>query len=180
MMSNCNFWYVFSVRTGSELKIINQLKQESRFENFIPFILKKTSIYRRKGKKTEFEQNCFPGYIFIESSKCADEFRRFLFPVVYRIKDVFKLLHYGEDRSDIVLRHEEREMLSNIFGVNYSIGISKIYKKGDMVKIVSGSLIGYEGIIKRINSQGKIAVIEVTMFNMPIEINVGIEFISII
>ena len=172
------FWYVVSVKSGSELKIVNRLNFELAHTDIETFIPQKTCIYRRQGVKTEFKQICFPGYIFIQSNISAIEFRQAFLPVASRITDFFKILHYGDQRSDITMRKEEVEKLSNIIGSKFLIDISKIYKNGDFIKIVSGSLLGQEGIIKRIMSQKKVAVIEITMFNKPIEVVVALEFIK--
>jgi transcription antitermination factor NusG len=132
MPENKIYWYVLFARTGSEEKLIQSLKEEFG-EKIRPFVPKKVCVFRRKGKKTFFEKNCFPGYVFIESSKKAEEFIEFAFRKVYKYKEAYRFLCYG-DRYDIAMRDEERAALSKVLGTERRIGISIGFKEGDAMR----------------------------------------------
>ena len=76
------------------------------------------------------------------------------------------------------MREEERAALSRVFGNNYCIDISKGFQVGDSVKVISGSLMGQESIIQRINKGRQEAVISVNMFGTAVPISVGLELIE--
>ena len=177
MADNKVNWYVLFARTGAEEKLVEQLKYEFGEEFYFPFVPKKVATYRRKGIKSEFEQICFPGYVFIESDKPPEDVLSDAGNIIYRQKDAYRFLSYG-DKTDIVMRDDERVMLSKIFGADRSIDISKGFKEGDKVKVVSGALLNFEGIIKRINVSRKEAVIEVPMFGSITYVTVGLEIVE--
>jgi len=177
MSSNKVYWYVLFVRTGSEEEIVGRLKTYLDNKSFQPFILQKGCVFRRKGKKTLFYKNCFPGYVFIESNKSTVDFWNYVFPVIYEMEDVYKVLHYG-DRSNMSMREEERVGLYNIFGLEHCIGISTGFKDGDSVKVISGALKGYESKILQINKNRKTAVIAINMFENVVNVSVGMDIIE--
>jgi len=171
-------WYVLFARTGTEERLAEQLNYEFTDEIGISFIPKKIAIYRRKGVKSRFEQKCFPGYVFIESAKPLEEILNRMTPIVYRQKNAYKFLHYGENKNDIAMHEEERIALSALFNAERIIDISKGYKEGDTVKIVSGALVNREGIIQRVNVSRKEVVIAVYMFGAITSLTVGLEMIE--
>jgi len=177
MINDNVYWYVLFVRTGAEEKIVDQLKDNLGVEGYTPFIPKKSCVFRRQGKKSVFQKICFPGYVFVESKLPAMEFFGRTFPVVYQIKDAYKFLSYSE-RGNMALREDERVLLNKIFGVDRHIDISTGFKEGDSVKVLSGALVGNEGLIRRINKSRQEAILSVPMFNSLISVSVGLEVIE--
>lgn len=169
-------WYVLYARTGAEEKLVEQLKNEFDKDHYLPFIPKKTVIYRRKGVNKEFQQICFPGYVFLESDKPSEEVINDSKNIIYKLKNAYRFLSYG-DKSDITMREDERLALSKLFGPECSIDISKGFKEGDKAKIISGALFDFEGTIKRINTSQKQAVIGVWMFGTVTDVIVGLEIV---
>ena len=115
--------------------------------------------------------------MFIESGKPAKDFMGHAFPVVYKQKDAYRFLCYG-DRSDIAMREEERAALSRVFGDDYNIDISTAFKEGDSIKVISGALVGSESRIVRINKNRNEAVIEVAMFGTVVPVSVGLDVVE--
>ena len=76
------------------------------------------------------------------------------------------------------MREEERIALSGVFGADKHINISQGFKEGDSVKVISGALVGNEGMIQRINKGRQEAVIGVSMFGTMVSVSVGIEVIE--
>ena len=177
MWDNEIFWYILFVRTGAEERLVERLKDKLGGESYLPFIPQKTCVFRRQGQKSLFQKICFPGYVFIESDKPAKEFAEQALPVVYGIKDAYRFLCYG-DRYDIAMLEEERAALSRVLGNDHCIDISKGFKEGDYIKVISGSLMGQESLILRINKGRQEAVIVVEMFGTVVPVSVGLEIIE--
>ena len=171
------YWYILFVRTGTEEQLAKRLKYSLGNCGFQPFVPKKTCVFRRQGKKSLFQKICFPGYVFIESDKPTMEFIEVAFPTIDKDKDAYRFLCYG-NKDDIAMREGERLILSRIFANNYCIDISKGFKEGDTVKIISGALMGHESMIMSINKGRKKAVIEVQMFGTIVAVSVGLEVIE--
>jgi len=170
-------WYVIFVRAGTEERVAMRLNKELGSHGFLPFVPKKTCVFRRQGKKSLFEKICFPGYVFIESDKPPAEFLNYFFLNIRKIKEVYRLLDYG-DKIDIAMRNDERMALGRVLGSDKRIDISKGLKEGDNIKITSGALAGNEGMIQRINKVKQEAVIGVSMFSTMISVSVGFEVIE--
>jgi len=180
MQNNYDCWYVLFVKTGFEEEVAEQLRDELNATGFSPFIPTKVSIYRRKGQKSDFKQICFPGYIFIQSTNHADEFRRIIFPVVYKIKNAYRFLHYGDDRNDIEMCEDEKNCLHKLFGDEFCIEKVKLFKEGEVVKILSGPFVGCESRIKKISSKKKEAVLSLEKFRNIIDVTISIDLIDTI
>jgi transcription antitermination factor NusG len=171
------YWYVLFARTGAEERLAGRLRDRLGDKSCLPFVPQKTYVFRRQGKKSLFQRNCFPGYVFFESGKPAAEFMEYAFPIVYKQKEAYRFLCYG-DRHDIAIRDEERITLSRVFGEDKQIDISQGFKEGDSVKVISGALFGNEGIIQRINRGRQEVFIGVSMFGTIVSVSVGIEVIE--
>lgn len=170
------YWYVLFCRTGAEERLAEKLKSRLG-EGCLPFVPQKTCVFRRQGQKSLFQKICFPGYVFIESDKPAKEFIGHAFPVVYKLKEAYRFLCYG-DRGDIAMREEERIALSGIIGQDHCIDISIGFKEGDSVKVTSGALVGNESRILRINKNRHEAIIEVAMFGTKVPVSIGLDVIE--
>ena len=115
----------------------------------------------------------FPGYLFVNTD--ADRIESFAeqirhsdqFAVVLSTNDVFTPV------SD-----EEVFLIENAYANNGVLGSSIGVIEGDKVKILSGPLIGKEGLIKSINRHKRSAVIELIMFGRVSTIKIGLEIIS--
>ena len=177
MPDESSYLYVLFSRTGAEEKLSNQLNNELGGEGFLAFAPQKYCVFRRQGQQSSFQKTCFPGYVFIESSKSVNEFMKQKFPAVSRTKDAYRFLCYG-DRYDIAMREEERVELIKLIGKDHCIDISTGFREGDSVKIISGVLVGNESRLLRINRNRKEAIITLNMFGSPIEVSVGLELIE--
>jgi len=177
MLDNKIYWYVLFVRTGAEERVAERLKRNPACSSFRPFVPQKTCVFRRQGQKSLFQKICFPGYVFIETELPAAEFISQAFPVVYKLREVYRFLNYGNE-SDIAMRDEERIVLSQVFGKESCIEISMGFKEGDSIRVISGALEGKESKILRINNNRHEAVIEINMFATATLVSVGIEIIE--
>ena len=170
-------WYVLYARTGSELRVVERLKSTLDSSQYLPFIPRKTCVFRRQGKKSVFQKNCFPGYVFIESNRSMAEFIEHVYPIIYKLKDAYRFLNYG-DKSNIAMKDEERIALSKIIGIDHCIDISIGLKVGDSVKVLSGVLSGNESKIVQVNKGKHEAIISIQMFGNMVPVSVGLEIID--
>jgi len=171
------YWYVLFARTGTEERLVEKLKDLLGSEGYRPFVPQKTCVFRRQGQKSLFQKPCFPGYVFIESDKSAAEFIEHAYPIIYKLKEAYRFLCYG-DKTDIAMRDEERVVLKNVLGDDYRIDISTGYKEGEFVKIISGPLVGKESRIVSINRGRREAIVEVELFGNTVQVSVGLEMIE--
>lgn len=171
------YWYVLFVRTGAEEKVAENMKINLSSINCTPFIPRKTCVFRRQGQKSLFNKICFPSYVFIESDKSPTEFVQYAFPITYKLKEAYRFLNYGE-RFDMAMRDEERNSLSKILGSDHCIDISKGFKEGDSVRIITGALSGNESKILKVNRNRNEAVIEIEMFGSTVPVSVGLEVVE--
>ena len=172
------YWYVLFVQTGREEEIVDELKRIFTDTHFKPFLLKTVHVFRRQGKKSLFQKICFPGYVFIESNKTSDIFTARMFSLAYPIKHIYKVLHYGDNRTDIAIHESERIELSKLFGKEYCADISQGFKENDFVKIISGPLVDQESKILRFNKNRNEAVVRIDMFGKPVEVLVGLNVLQ--
>ena len=56
--------------------------------------------------------------------------------------------------------------------------LSQGYIEGDKINIISGPLVGYEGMIKKIDRHKRVAYIEVKLFDQITMVQVGLEIIG--
>ena len=73
---------------------------------------------------------------------------------------------------------EEVFLIDNAYSNNGVLGSSIGIIEGDRVKILSGPLIGKEGLIKSINRHKRSAIIELIMFGRVSTVKIGLEIIS--
>lgn len=177
MFDNKYYWYVLFARTGAETLLVDRLKEKLDNNYFQPFIPQKTCIFRRKGQKSLFNKICFPGYVFIESIEPEKDFIHDAFPIVYKIREAYRFLYYG-DKSKIAMKEKEMEILNKIFGINHCIEMSTGFKEGDSIRVISGALIGYESKILKFSRNRQQAVIAVDMFGTTVQISVGLNIIE--
>jgi transcriptional antiterminator NusG len=176
MTNNDVYWYVLFSRTGAEEKLVDILREITADRGCFPFVPKKTCVFRRQGQKSFFQKVCFPGYVFIESDKSAEDFISSFFPVVHKINHAYRFLSYGQ-RYDIAMREDERIALCSLLGKNHCMDISIGFKEGDSIRIVSGALAGSESRILRINKNRKEAIVSIEMFGSKVEVSVGLDII---
>jgi transcription antitermination factor NusG len=84
------------------------------------------------------------------------------------------LLDNGND-SDVAVRENERKVLHSLFSDEHCIEVPTIYKEGDSVKVLSGTLAGHESKIVRLDKYG--VIINVEMFGKSIEVKLGVELV---
>ncbi|MCD8365896.1 MAG: antiterminator LoaP [Clostridiales bacterium] len=165
-------WYVIQVRTGTEEDIVRKCG-----ERISPAVLEKCFIpryeERRKiqGQWQTVRKILFVGYVFLSvpSAEDIDE----LFLELKKVTGLTKLLGVGEDI--VPLTESEVAFLSRFGGEAQVVEMSEGVIEGSQVRILSGPLLGLEGLIKKIDRHKRKAYLEVEMFGRVQRIEVGLE-----
>lgn len=166
-------WYVVQVKRGQEestaAKCRQFISEDILEECFVP---KYKSMKRFHGKWHHMEQVLFPGYVFMITDHVDD-----LFTKLKQVPDFTMLL--GNDGEAIYpIYKEEVLFLLKYDTKDHNLDMSQGYIVGDKMTIVSGPLIGHEGLIKKIDRHKRLAFLEVEMLGQISVIKVGLEIIS--
>lgn len=116
------------------------------------------------------KQVLFPGYVFVVTEDLIT-----LFDSLKKINGLTKLLKTGDEF--VPLTEEEKAFLLQFGGEEHVVEISKGILEGSTVKVISGPLVGKEGLIKKINYHKRKAYLELDMFRHRQLIEVGLEVI---
>ena len=73
---------------------------------------------------------------------------------------------------------EEAIFLLKFGKEKHIVDLSQGYIEGDKINIISGPLVGYEGMIKKIDRHKRVAYIEVKLFDQITMVQVGLEIIG--
>jgi transcriptional antiterminator NusG len=94
------------------------------------------------------------------------------------MKCVYSLLHYGDNKKDVAVREEERSYWERLFDADFCVVGSVGFIEGDTIQITSGSLIGLEGQIKKINRHKREAIVEMEIVGARREVTLMLEIIE--
>jgi transcriptional antiterminator NusG len=174
-------WVILFARTGSEEKLKGTLEENLNSKEFLPFVPVKEMPYRRKGIVSELRKPLFPGYIFIRTGIEPDLVADRLAVALRNVggyEQIYSLLHYGDDKKDVVVRDEERLHWERLFDEDFCIKGSVGFVVGDMVQVTSGALMGMESRIKKINRHNREAVVEMKMMGAVREVSLMLEIVE--
>ena len=165
-------WYAIRTITGHEKRVKSFLESEipiAGMENKISQVLiPEEKVFEVKGgkKKVKFK-NFFPGYVLIEAM-LDDEVSNF----ISRTPSVLKMV--GSKNEAVPLREDE---IKRILGrINDSEDKEKIdvqFEKGDLVKVINGPFMNFNGTINDINLERMKVKVMVSIFGRktPIELD---------
>lgn len=167
-------WYVIWTTTGCEHKLdlwVKDYVPEEYYDDcFVPQIDQNKKV---NGVWKIVHKTLFPGYMFVNTDAERIE------PFAERIRhsDQFAVV-LSTDEIYTPVNDEEVFLIENAYANNGVLGSSIGIIEGDKVKILSGPLIGKEGLIRSINRHKRTAIIEFNMFGRISEIKIGLEIIS--
>jgi transcription termination/antitermination protein NusG len=173
-------WVILFVRTGLEEKIARVLKERLSVDEYLPFLPTKETPRRSRGVIYKECKLLFPGYIFIKTGIGADSIAEKLKSAIAGIvcrKDIYSILHYGDDEKDVVMREQERLYWERLFDPNFCITGSIGFIEGDVIRITSGALVGMESRIKLVNRHKREAVVEMEIMGAIRKVMVMLEVV---
>ncbi len=128
-------WYVFYLRPRTESLVYKTLANLN-YEVFYP-VVQSTRIWKNRQKKT-ITSPLFPSYLFVYSY--AHE--------LYSIKCLPQVVGYVTfEGKPSTISEKEIEGIRRMLGLGCAITVEAKFLKGERVRIISGPLIGYEGIL---------------------------------
>ena len=172
-----NMYYVINVKTGHEDKIIESIRNTAHGDYFEVFSPARKSLRKYGDKYREVTERCFPGYLFVETSKPKE-----LFFDLYWIDEYTKLLgREGITYNFVPLNEEESRMIDILYNKynNRTTEISDItVEPGQKIKVLDGPLDGIEGTIKKVNLHKREVLIEFPFCNRKAEAKLAINIIT--
>jgi transcriptional antiterminator NusG len=171
-------WVILFVRTGLEEKIVCKLKENLNVDEYLPFLPTVETPRRNKGVIHKERKLLFPGYVFvqtaIEVASIAEKLTSAMNGITHR-KDIYDILHYGDNEKNVAMRESERLHWERLFDSEFCITGSFGVIEGDVMRIMSGVLVGMESRIKRINRHKREAIVEMEIMGTVREVKVMLE-----
>ena len=166
-------WYVVHTYSGYENKVANDLAKivESRGMQDLIHDIKiptETVTEIKEDKKREIERKIFPGYVLIKMIVTDDSWY-----VVRNIRGCTGFV--GPGSKPVPLTQEE---VANLGVEKHSVQVG--YQEGDNVKIISGPLEGYTGIVKTVDTDNNNVCVVLSMFGRETPVELELDQISII
>ena len=164
-------WYVIQVYTGRELEIAQQCRDRVAEEGedvFVPLAERWTKI---RGERTLITSRLFPGYVFIETERIEDFYKR-----LNRIYGMTKVLRTGDEMTPI--QKEEEEYLRRLGGEEHVAKYSEGSIEGDKLVVTSGPLKDFEGNVKKILRHKRLVVMEVSLLGQTVEVTLGLGIVE--
>jgi len=172
-----DFWYVFFVKTGREMVVLEEAARYFLCEEVRPFLPYVENLFRKKGTVKKEQRLMFPGYLFVETAIPRNEFQKRTAEFVKKSKHVMRLLLDCESEQASVT-DQEREAIQGLWvGEEKGIAASKGVIEGDKVIITEGSLVGMEAVIRKIDRHKLRAEIEIDFLGQVHRVVVGLEIV---
>lgn len=165
-------WYAIRTITGHEKRVKSFLESEipiAGLEHKITQVLiPEEKVFEVKGgkKKVKFK-NFFPGYVLVEVM-LDDEVSNF----ISRTPSVLKMV--GSKNEAVPLREDEiKRILGRINESDEKEKIDVQFEKGDLIKVVNGPFVNFNGTINDINLEKMKVKVMVSIFGRktPIELD---------
>jgi len=168
------------VMTGYEHEIERTISKYWRIDGVRSFIPMFDARFKKAGFVLSEKRRLMPGYVFLETGLSGLELYQLIKPHISRTENVLKLLRYGSGDMDesFELHEADRTFLQKLMNDEQCIEMSQGYIKGTAITITEGPLIGYEGLIKKVDRHKMEASIEISFFGGLREMKVGLEIVS--
>jgi len=171
-------WVIIFVRSGVEEKVVSTNNVKFKTNGFMPFVPTRETRFKNKGVVEIVRKPLFPGYIFLRTEIDVDEIPSKLFNILHDMRNVYSVLHYGDNKQDVVVRKHESANWSRLFDNDFCILGSVGFIEGDTVKVVSGALMGREVMIKKIIRHQQKAIVEMEMMGVFREVSLLLEVVE--
>jgi transcription antitermination factor NusG len=139
-------WFVFYTFPRAEKVVYHELVNMN-YEVFLP--MRRTMRLWKNRQKKWIDQVLFPNYIFVKTQLCE----------LYRISQTPKVVTYIQCAGEpSVISLNEVEGIKKLLCLGQEIFLETKFYKGDKVKIVSGPLVGHEGILIKQNGKTRFGI----------------------
>lgn len=165
-------WYAVRTITGHEKRVKNYLDTEItelEIGNKISQVLiPEEKVFEVKGGKKKIKyKNFFPGYVLVEATLDKE--------VVYLLNHAPSVLKMVGDKNEaIALRENEvKRILGRINNSDEKEKIDMQFEKGDLIKVINGPFVSFNGTINEINLERMKVKVMVSIFGRktPIELD---------
>jgi len=114
-------WVVLFARTGTEERLVRTLKEKLDAGGYLPFVPTKEMPYRSRSVVYKIRKPLFPGYVFIQTEVEPSLIVDKLDVALKGIKDIYSILHYGDDKKDVMLREGGRLYWEHLFDADFCV-----------------------------------------------------------
>ena len=139
-------WYTIQTKPRSEIRA-NMGLRNAGVETYLPIIVSDSRYTKRR------VEALFPSYLFIHMDAGQDDF----YPIT-KTPGVVKVLRLGRDSyGNLSPTPVPNKYIDSLLAAEDSMGIrsdiKSSYAPGDAVRVKSGSMRGYEGIINQLKNR---------------------------
>lgn len=167
-------WYAIRTITGHEKRVKNYLESEiaeTGLESKIAQVLiPEEKVFEVKGGKKKIKyKNFFPGYVLVEANLDKNIIR-----FLSHAPSVLKMV--GDKNEAIALRDDEvKRILGRMNDSDEKEKIDMQFDKGDLIKVISGPFVNFNGTINEIHLERMKVKVMVSIFGRktPIELDFG-------
>ncbi|MEO8514391.1 MAG: transcription termination/antitermination protein NusG [Ignavibacteria bacterium] len=165
-------WYAVRTITGHEKRVKNYLDTEiAELEiahKISQVLIPEEKVFEVKGGKKKIKyKNFFPGYVLVEAVLDKE--------VIYLLNHAPSVLKMVGDKNEaIALRDDEvKRILGRINDSDEKEKIDMQFEKGDLIKVVNGPFVSFNGTINEINLERMKVKVMVSIFGRktPIELD---------
>ncbi len=168
-------WYVIQTVAGQERVVKTQCDRFLTGKGLGEIRILYYDRLVGSGKNWQMKRfRLFPGYMFLISPDNPTE--EYAADVINELRKIPRLSRLMKNESlPVPVYPEEEEMLKRLTGDDGIADFSKGIIDGDNVIITSGSLMGLEGIIRKIDRHKRKAMLEISILGQKKMIPVGLE-----
>lgn len=171
-------WYAVQVETGREDASCTMIEQAaeaadltSSFEEL--FVPKRRTLTKIQGELTEGEEPLFPGYVIVVTNPSNLE------AVVATLKRLPRFARLvGHDGEFVPLSDDEVARICAFTQKDHRfVEMSEGFVEGGRVTVVSGPLVGWEALIKKVDRRRRTAYLEFPLCGRTVETRVGLNLV---
>ncbi len=162
-------WYVMQVITGKEKKV-EALLLKLKLNSLVPFLPKKKLKIKKRGIVKDLISPLYPGYIFIIGEWNIEEAKKM-------IKSPGAIKFIGGVKSPGILLEEEKGIIKKIAKTGVA-EYSKVIKIGNKIRVLSGALKEFEGVIESVDRRKQRAIVRLPLLNSMVKVTLGFEYIE--
>jgi transcription antitermination factor NusG len=138
-------WYAAYTRANHEKRVAQQLERRC-VEHFLPLY---ESVRRWKDRRVRLQMPLFPGYVFVRMA-LREKLRVLEIPGVARL--------VGFDGNPTAIPAEDMEAVRACVNGGHAVEPYRYIRRGQRVRVLSGSLAGFSGIVVRQKNRARLVV----------------------